>query len=272
MADEQEVNADLSAHVIIHSNDMAWEETGAPGLTRKRFELLLDPLKGRETSLYKFDPGVALPEFPLDERTEIMVLEGTVSDGQRTYDKGVYVRIPPLEPVALSSETGCVILVRKRQGVGEGTSRIVHDSNAPDAWEDWGGRGLLLGDFGLTLYSNGIGAKQEYIKKNPKVVKGFVRAALRGWKDAMDNPAEAADLQRKYVKALKKQITIEELAILKNLAVTPDTKKHGFGWFSPAKMKASRDFMVKNTEIKGTPPKAEDLYLTGFLPATPILP
>ena len=37
-------------------------------------------------------------------------------------------------------------------------------------------------------------------------------------------------------------------------------------------MKANRDFMVKNTKIKGTPPKAEDLYLTGFLPATPILP
>lgn len=141
MADEQEVNADLSAHVIMHGDEMPWEETGAPGLTRKRFELLLDPLKGRETSLYKFDPGVALPEFPLDERTEIMVLEGTVSDGRGTYDKGVYVRIPPLDPVALSSETGCVILVRKRQNVGKGSARIIHDSNSPDAWEDWGGRG-----------------------------------------------------------------------------------------------------------------------------------
>ena len=86
MADEQEVNADLSAHVIMHGNDMAWEETGVPGLTCKRFELVLDPRKGRETSLYKFDAGVGLPEFPLDERTEIMVLDGTVSDGQGSYD------------------------------------------------------------------------------------------------------------------------------------------------------------------------------------------
>jgi anti-sigma factor ChrR (cupin superfamily) len=141
VADEQELNADLSAHVIMHANDMAWEETGAPGLMRKRFELLLDPIKGRETSLYKFDAGMALPKFPLDERTEIMVLEGTVSDGQGTYAKGVHVRIPPLEPVALSSETGCVILVRKRQGVGMGSPRVIHDSNDADAWEDWGGRG-----------------------------------------------------------------------------------------------------------------------------------
>jgi NitT/TauT family transport system substrate-binding protein len=76
-------------------------------------------------------------------------------------------------------------------------------------------RALLLGEFGLTLYSNGIGAKEEYNKKNPKVVKGFVRAALRGWKDSMDNPTEAADLQRKYVKALKKQITIEDSSFLR---------------------------------------------------------
>lgn len=133
-------------------------------------------------------------------------------------------------------------------------------------------RALLLGDFGLTLYSNGIGAKEEYLKKNPKVVKGFVRAALRGWKDAMANPKEAAELQRKYVPALKAQITVEELVILKNLAVVPDTIKNGYGWFSPAKMKTSRDFMVANAKLPGEPPKAEDLYMLGFLPATPILP
>ena len=114
MADEQEVNVNLSAHVIMHGKDMEWEETGAPGLTRKRFELVLDPAKGRETSLYKFDPGTALPEFSLDERTEIMVLDGTVPDGRGTYQEGVYIRIPPEEPVALSSETGGVILVCKR--------------------------------------------------------------------------------------------------------------------------------------------------------------
>lgn len=133
-------------------------------------------------------------------------------------------------------------------------------------------KALFLGDHGLVLYSNGIGAKERYLKKNPKVVRGFVRAALRGWKDAMANPAEAADLQRKYAKGLNRQIIIEEIAILKKLAVVPDTMRHGYGWFSTAKMKQSRDFMIKNVGVKGTPPKAEDLYATGFLPKTPILP
>ncbi len=131
---------------------------------------------------------------------------------------------------------------------------------------------MLFGDHGLKLYSNSIGAKQSYIKKNPKIVRGFVKGALRGWQYTLRNPAEAADLQLKYAKALKRQIIIDEIAILRNLAVTPDTEANGLGWFSPAQMKESRDFMIENVGVKGTPPRAEDLYVTGFLPATPIKP
>lgn len=130
----------------------------------------------------------------------------------------------------------------------------------------------LLGDHGLSLYSNGIGATEEYIKQNPEVIRGFVRASLRGWKDTFANPEAAADLQRRYAKGLKRDIIVAEIGVLKNLAVTPDTTKHGLGWFDPAKMKASLDFVVKYVGVKGNVPKAEDLYLTGFLPTQPILP
>ena len=130
----------------------------------------------------------------------------------------------------------------------------------------------LLGDHGLQLYSNGIAAKESYIKQNPGVVKSFVRAALRGWKDALSNPAEAADLQLRYAKALNRDIIIAEIGVLRNLAVTPDTKKNGLGWFAPAKMKASRDFVLKFVGVKGKAPAVKDLYLTGYLPAKPIRP
>ncbi len=144
-----------------------------------------------------------------------------------------------------------------------GISRAVKDSKV---------RAFLLGDHGLELYSNGIGAKESYLKKNPEVVRAFVRAALRGWKYALSNPEEAADIQRKYAKGLNRQIIIDEIAILKRLAVVPDTQRNGLGWFDPAKMESNRSFMLENVGIKGTPPKAEDLYVTGFLPEKPILP
>ena len=37
---------------------------------------------------------------------------------------------------------------------------------------------FLFADHGLDLYSNGIGAKESYLKENPEVVKAFVRATL----------------------------------------------------------------------------------------------
>ena len=130
----------------------------------------------------------------------------------------------------------------------------------------------LLGDHGLKLYSNGIGATEAYLKKNPGVVKAFVRASLRGWRYALRNPAEAADMQRKHKAALKREIIIAELAVVKNLAVTDDTMKNGLGWFSAEKMTASLEFVKKFVGIKGKAPNAQDLYVNGFLPSKAIRP
>ncbi len=133
-------------------------------------------------------------------------------------------------------------------------------------------RTLLLADHGLELYSNGIAATEDYIAKHPEVVKKFVRAALKGWKFAMDNPAKAAADELKYKASLKPDVIEAELEVVRNLAVTPDVKANGYGWFDPAKMQANLDFVVKYIGVSGNAPKATDLYLTGFLPEPPIKP
>lgn len=131
---------------------------------------------------------------------------------------------------------------------------------------------FLLADHGLDLYSNGIAAKQEYIKDNPDLMKRFVRAALRGWKFTFDNPQKAAELQSKMVPGLKEETIAPEIAVLRALAVTPDTQANGLGSFDPAKMQKSLDFTVKYIGVSGTAPAAGDLYATGFLPAEPVRP
>lgn len=132
---------------------------------------------------------------------------------------------------------------------------------------------LLLADFGLDLYSNGIGAKESYLKEHPEIVKKFVRATLRGYQYAFKNKKEAAVLQRKTAKALNDEITVEELKIVEDLTVTPDVKKNGIGSFTAAKMKSSVDWMVENGGFpKEKAPKPEDVYATGFMPANPVMP
>src|SRR5262249_29466000 len=80
--------------------------------------------------------------------------------------------------------------------------------------------------------ANSIGVSEDLLAKNPEVVKKFVRAALKGWKDALADPEEAARIEIQFVKALDPQIVVEEIQILKRIAITPDVEKNGFGYIS----------------------------------------
>jgi NitT/TauT family transport system substrate-binding protein len=131
---------------------------------------------------------------------------------------------------------------------------------------------MLLGDHGLDIYANGIGVKEEFLQKNPEAVRKFVRAALRGWKDALANPEEAAKLQAPIVKGLQEDIIVEELRIVRRLAVVPDTEKNGLGWIDRDKMKRTVDFINNNIEVSGKKLSADEIYREGFLPKEAVRP
>jgi NitT/TauT family transport system substrate-binding protein len=74
------------------------------------------------------------------------------------------------------------------------------------------------------------------------------------------------------VKALDPQIVVEEIQILKRIAVTPDVEKNGFGYISTDRMKNTVDFINNNIEVPGDRLTAEQIYRAGYLPAVPIKP
>jgi NitT/TauT family transport system substrate-binding protein len=131
---------------------------------------------------------------------------------------------------------------------------------------------MLLADHGLDIYSNGIGAKEEFLQKNPDAVRRFVRASLRGWKAALASPEEAAQLQLQAVKALNPTVIVEELQVVRRLAVVPDTQKNGLGAIDVTKLKRTVDFINANYEVQGRGFAAEDIYRDGYLPKDPVLP
>ncbi|HKQ27205.1 MAG TPA: ABC transporter substrate-binding protein [Burkholderiales bacterium] len=131
---------------------------------------------------------------------------------------------------------------------------------------------MLLADHGLDIYANGIGVKEDFLQKNPDVVRRFVRASLRGWKDALANPEEAAKLQLQSVKALNPVVIAEELQVVRRLAVVPDTQKNGLGWIELGKLKRTVDFINENFDVAGRRLSAEDIYRPGYLPRDPIRP
>jgi NitT/TauT family transport system substrate-binding protein len=131
---------------------------------------------------------------------------------------------------------------------------------------------LFAGDLGLEIYANSIGVHEDFLRRNPETVKRFVRAALRGWKDTFAAPQEAARLQLQHVKALDPQVIVEEIEILRRVAITPEVERNGLGFITPERMKNTVDFINKNIEVTGEKLTAEQIYVPGFLPERPILP
>lgn len=130
---------------------------------------------------------------------------------------------------------------------------------------------FLLANAGLTLYSNGILVREDYLKSDGDKVKGFVKASLQGWKDAIANPKAAADIVAKHVKGLDADVTLQEIAIVNALVATPDTHAKGLGTIDAAVMEKSVE-LIANGIGAGDKVVAKDVYDLSFLPQPPIKP
>src|SRR5262249_58230236 len=98
------------------------------------------------------------------------------------------LKIVNLDPGSLVA----ALATRRIQSIG---LFAMSESAIKRAVQDGEVKHMLLADHGLDIYANGIGAKDDFLQKNPELVRRFVRASLRGWKDALANPEEAAQLQ-----------------------------------------------------------------------------
>jgi len=63
----------------------------------------------------------------------------------------------------------------------------------------------------LSLVANGIITNEKTIKENPQLVRSFVRALLRGLKDALDDPELAFNTSKKYVEGLGRDPQKDEI-------------------------------------------------------------
>jgi NitT/TauT family transport system substrate-binding protein len=130
---------------------------------------------------------------------------------------------------------------------------------------------FLLADAGLTLYSNGILVREDYLKAEPDKVKGFVKASLQGWKDTIADPKEAAAIVAKHIKGLDPEVALQEILIVNSLVATPETRGKGLGTIDAKQMAASVDLIAKGIGADGKV-VAKDVYDTSALPAPPIKP
>jgi NitT/TauT family transport system substrate-binding protein len=120
---------------------------------------------------------------------------------------------------------------------------------------------LAYGDVGLDYYSNGIITTDEMIRSKPDLVKRFVAATLRGLKDSIANPTEAANILRKQHRQIDADVAIAETEAVGALATVPNQP---LGAFNPASVRHTVEIIGGAYPLK-TPVKPEDIYTPVFV-------
>jgi len=125
---------------------------------------------------------------------------------------------------------------------------------------------FLYSDFGVVSMGDGIVAHNDTIASSPKMVRGVVRASLRGYKYAMEHPEEAIAALMKRAPGTKPEVALEQLKLMVKLLESPDTKANGLGYSSKAKWEQTQTLMSKYGGLTKTLPDVSVCYTNEFLP------
>ncbi len=124
---------------------------------------------------------------------------------------------------------------------------------------------LMFADYGINLLSHGIIANLKTIQEKPDLVRRFVRASLRGWAYAAEQPDEAAEIVYRQFPKTNKDLL---LAVLKgNLGLLHSKRTEGkpLGWVDDADMDDSLHLLSQYGGLAVVKPTST-YYTNAFLP------
>ena len=166
------------------------------------------------------------------------------------------IGFPVREPMLASGEVDAVfgfafsvILNLKAQGVPD-------DDIVP----------ILFADHGLELYGNAILVNEDFAASNPDAVKGFVKALIKGFSDAVADPAAGAAAVIAHNELLDPATETERLQMANDMNIkTPHVAANGMGDVDMDKLAASIETLKISMGLKGNV-TAADIFDPQYLP------
>lgn len=125
---------------------------------------------------------------------------------------------------------------------------------------------MLMSKYGLVLYGNAIMVNPDFAKAHPEVVKGFVKATIKGIIDTAKDPKAAIKSVMKRNETADEAIELARLEMaLKDNIVTDWVKANGVGDVDPARLAKSIDQVAITYDFKAKP-TAADIFTNAYLP------
>ena len=125
---------------------------------------------------------------------------------------------------------------------------------------------ILMADHGLKLYGNAIIVNTDFASSNAKVVKSFLGAVGKGWKDAVSNPSSAIDALVKRNPAADKNLEERRFNLaLSGNVMTDYVLKNGMGNIDNARFEAAIAQLSETYKYKNKP-NAKLYFTDAYLP------
>ncbi len=120
---------------------------------------------------------------------------------------------------------------------------------------------ILPSDYGVHLYSDTLFTTDKLINSDPDLVLRFLRASLRGWREAIENPEEAVEITLKFAKEKDRDLQMKMMEAQLPLIHTGEDQ---IGWMKPEIWEGMHELLLEQKVI----PESVDLdkvYTTRFL-------
>jgi NitT/TauT family transport system substrate-binding protein len=108
---------------------------------------------------------------------------------------------------------------------------------------------IWVKDWGAGYSRQGISCADRLLEEDPELVEGFVKASVRGWKYAFENPDEALDIVLKYGPELTREHQKSMLDQMLAAVTAEPAATHGIGYMDPDAVAKTVAFMKDNDLI-----------------------
>ena len=121
-------------------------------------------------------------------------------------------------------------------------------------------------DYGLDLYGSAVIARADYVRHNPEVAAGFIRALTRGLTDTIENPAATIPLVKSRNSLIDEALELQRLRFtLDQIVVTPYVEVHGLGGVDGTRLGKHIDLVTDALELPAKP-SVSSIFTSAFLP------
>lgn len=133
---------------------------------------------------------------------------------------------------------------------------------------------LMFSDYGFPSYATTISCMDKTVKERKTALENFVKASMEGWKSYLANPAPGNALIKKDNPKMTDDQLAFSVAKLKESGMVAggDAAKLGIGIITPARAKASYDFLVQAKLIDPAKVKLEEAYNLSLIQNAKVLP